>query len=196
MEQGRQFDILLERMPAIAEAVNRFESPEVQQAAFGALIAAAGGSTTPQAVQASGQAEPEDAQPNRKSRARKPKGSSAGKRSKSVSTQIDRNLDLRPADKQSLADFAKEKDVRSNYDKSMVSIYWLRRVAEYEPVGLQQVLTCYRQMQWKVPADLANQLAQLAARKGLLDTSNMEEIALTLLGEQFVELDLPKKPKS
>lgn len=196
MEQGQQFDILLERMPAIAEAVNRFESREVQQAAFGALIAAAGGSTTPQAVQASRQVESEDAKRGRKTSAKKPKGLGGGKKSKGALTQIDKDLDLRPAGKQSFVEFAGEKEPKNNYEKSIVSVYWLARIAEHESVGLKQVLTCYRTIPWKVPADLANQLQSTAATKGWLDTSNMEDIKLTVSGEQYVEIDLATKPKS
>lgn len=198
------FQELLESMPQIAEAVNRFDSPEVQSAAFAALIGAALGDLPPEAQPFTSAADTEGKARSTSTAVSRKSGKSAGrsptkkasKKSKLSAPPIDETVDISPSDTVSLPDFAKEKQPSNMQDQSMVIIYWLKAVAGVSSVGLSQVYTCYKKLGWRAPKNPGNQLQVIAARQHWLDTSSMEDIDLTHSGTQHVEHDLPSQPKS
>jgi len=108
---------------------------------------------------------------------------------------IVKGLDLKPKGKTSFADFVKEKNPSSNQDKCVVSVYYLRHELGNKAINANDVFTCFKAANWRVPADLENTLAVSATRKGWFDTSDRQNIKITIHGENFVEHDLPSKPK-
>lgn len=115
----------------------------------------------------------------------------SGKGSKKRALSIDKDLNLRPDSADSLEAFVDKKRPTSNIVKNVVCVYYLEKHLNMEKVTANQVLTCYKSLSWRVPADIANTLQQ-AGSKGWLDTSDSENILLTTLGENLVEHDLPK----
>lgn len=108
---------------------------------------------------------------------------------------IVKDLNLRPDGKRSLLDFAKDKRPASNLEKCVVAIYYLRHELGREPTDADQVFTCFKYANWRIPANLENTLQYIASQRGWLDTSNMSDIRLTPLGENLVEHDLPRPTK-
>ena len=60
---------------------------------------------------------------------------------------------------------------------------------------MNHVYTCYRDMNWRLPGDMANSLQLTTNRKRYLDTADMNNIGLTSKGINHVEQDLPPKKK-
>lgn len=72
-------------------------------------------------------------------------------------------------------------------------VYYLVEKAEIAPATLDHVYSCYRYVDWPVPADMRNSLQVTASRKGYIDTSNTEDIKIEPKGVNHVERGLPAK---
>ena len=181
-----RFNLLLEALPRIAETVKQL--PEaLQSQAFQALLDEFRNSQPrrQRTKQAKGSKVPtETTQETRKARRKRTRGPTVRK-----------DLDLRPKGKTSLAEFVESKEPKNNDDRNVVSVFYLRRMAGIDMVSIDHVFTCYREMGWREPADLANSLATTASKKGYLDTSTLENIEITPSGRNHVEYDLPRKKK-
>jgi hypothetical protein len=96
-------------------------------------------------------------------------------------------------DKISLKEFYSQKNPRSNYERNAVFCYYLIKIKEVKPIGINHIYTCYKEVKQKV-GDIVVSLSETSG-KGWLDTSNMNDIKLSLRGENLVEYDLPKTKK-
>jgi hypothetical protein len=104
-----------------------------------------------------------------------------------------KDLNLRPKDKQSFKDFVAAKSAATNHERNALSVYWLTRIAGVSGVTIDHVYSCYKEVTWKVPPNLANSLAVTANQKGWLNTEDMQDLRVTVKGENLVEHDLPRK---
>ena len=176
----------MEALPRIAETVKQF--PEaLQPQVFQALLEELRGSQPRQERTKRSKASERPAGPS--------KGARKAKRKRSRGPTVRKDLDLRPKGKTSLRGFAESKKPNNNDDKNVVSVYYLRLIADINTISIDHVFTCYREMGWREPTDLANSLATTASKKGFLDTSKGEDIKLTPTGRNHVEHDLPPKKK-
>lgn len=176
------FDLLMEAMPRIAETIKQF--PEaLQSQAFEALLTEFRGS-----------------QPQRQDTKRRkgsegavesPKATRRPRRKRTRGPTVKKDLDLRPKGKPSLREFAESRKPTNNDDKNVLSVYYLRRIADVNVVSIDHVFTCYKAMGWREPTDLASSLRLTASKKSFLDTSTGDDIKLTSIGRNHVEHDLP-----
>lgn len=190
-------DDLLERMPAIAKAVNAFSSEAVQLAAFQALVGAHGAPNVigPPGGRATDAGAPSTSPPRqpRKKSADSSSPARPAKRKSTASPTLVKDLNLRPVGKVSLRDFVAEKQPTDNMGRTVVAIYYLSHTLNLDEIQADHVFTCYREMGWKLPSgNFRNHLYVTASRKGWIDTSNMDRISLTAGGINHVEHDLPK----
>ena len=184
-------------MPAIANAVNAFTSEGVQQLAFQALIRSFAGDAGESIDESNPQARNQIRRRGPTGeRAEMREGKPASRKRRSSTPTFVRDLDLRPKEKQSFKDFAATKSPESNHERSAVSVYWLTQIADVSGVTIDHVYTCYKEANWKVPPNLANSLAVTANKKGWLNTEDMQNLRVTVPGENLVEHDLPRKGKS
>ena len=118
--------------------------------------------------------------------------SATGKKKGAYRPQVVRNLNLKPKGQASLRDFVKKKQPKDNQERSALFVYYLGKVAGIDAITCDHVYTCYKDISGlRVPADLPAQLCVVASRKGWIDTRDMENIRITVPGENFVEHDLP-----
>lgn len=184
-------DDLLEQMPRIAEAVKAF--PEaVQPQAFEALMAEARGATAGSSRGGGGAARRPRRRNSKPNNTPGSDGERKARRKRTNPSQV-RDLDLTPSGKQSLKAFVAEKEPKTQNDQNAVSVYYLAEVLGVSPVTIDHVFTCYKEMHWREPADLANSLAITAARKRFVDTADMDDIKITPAGRNHVRHDLPAK---
>ncbi|HUA44565.1 MAG TPA: hypothetical protein VMA77_05015 [Solirubrobacteraceae bacterium] len=187
------FDSLLAEMPRIAEAVKAF--PEALQAqAFEALVAEFKGHTLSGRPENTGDQELMRRQP-RAARRKTQREDGNARRRRATSPTAVRDLDLAPNGQTSLRDFVAGKQPKTNHDKNAVSVYYLSEVVGLTDVTVDHVFTCYKDMRWREPGNLANSLALTANRKRFLDTASLDQIKLTPAGRNHVEHDLPPKKK-
>ncbi len=183
------FDALLAEMPRIAEVVKTF--PEaVQPQAFEALMAEARGQRS------LGAGESKTKTPRRtKPRAKKADGDGKTTRRRKRKPSAVRSLDLAPKGKKSFKDFVAEKQPKTNHDKNTASVYYLAEELGMSAVTVEHVFTCYKDMGWREPSDLANSLSLTAYHKRFLDTADMDNITVTAPGRNHVRHDLPPTKK-
>lgn len=187
------FDSLLAEMPRIAEAVKVV--PEALQAqAFDALMAELKGRTAPVKTAETGGRKSTRRRAGR-SRPKAPGEDGKSMRRRATSPSAVRDLDLAPKGEASLKDFVAEKQPKTNHDKNVVSVYYLAEVLRLNGVTVDHVFTCYKDMRWREPGNLANSLALTANRKRFLDTASLDDIKLTPAGRNHVDHDLPPKGK-
>jgi len=201
-----ELDQLLERMPAIAEAVQRFKSDAIQVQVFDALVGAFQSAAhaptsdskktkTPEPP-ADGKGDtggdPASAQGARRTASRKV-GTGTAKSKQSFS--IDKTLDLH-AGSQNFKDFAVAKQPKNVMEKALVAVYWLTRVLDSaDAATLDRVYTCFKHMAWPIPSDLAN-TTQQAGAKGWLDSRKRDDLRVVVGGENHIEHEMPAEAKS
>lgn len=93
----------------------------------------------------------------------------------------------------SLKDFYKDKGPKTFYDKNVVFVYYLKKIAKVEKVTLEHIFTCYVDVGSSKPNAFKQSIADTSSRKGWLDTSSFENIDISIRGENRVEQELPEK---
>jgi hypothetical protein len=200
---GGTLEELLAAIPRIAEAVNSFKSEENQRVALKVLVRAMGlpdarlddtemasepklsvipvsnghGLAGPPPDR---QGMPSDA---RRRRTRKP----AAKKSWSSI----KDINFRPDGKQSLRDYAAEKDPGSLHEKNLMAVYYLDEIMGLPAIEVGHVLAAYEHCAWKSSRDPENSLQQTSSLKKWLDTANMKAIRVTHEGRNTVMYDMP-----
>lgn len=206
------FDRLLDAMPRIAEAVNTFSSEKNQRAALDALVRAIGltdaGAAAPLAspihmpADEMGDDDAADVSADLVTEtspapAATPKsnGTSASKRRRSPARKWEpvRDINFRPADKQSFKDLVAEKLPATIDQKNIIAVWWLEQIAEIKEIGVGHVLAAYKECDWREPSYPDNALQVTASREHWLDTKNMKAILTTPSGRNVVQFDMPLK---
>ncbi|MDH3337686.1 MAG: hypothetical protein OER22_00230 [Gammaproteobacteria bacterium] len=123
----------------------------------------------------------------------KPKGTSKPKKKEALT--LVKDLNLNPKDSLSLAEFVGQKQPSSMKAKIAVCAYYLANHVDAGSVSINHVYTSFKWLKWRLPADLKNMIHQTGSA-GWLDSSDLENLQLTTMGENFVEHDLPKSSKS
>jgi hypothetical protein len=189
-----KFDELLAAMPTVAEAVNKFESAQVQELAFQALIRAleigetAANSTSARVQHVPGsQAKELDNAGNGAPPANRRKR----RRGSVAAVSADRSIDFRPSGKPSLREFVADKRPTSNPQRNVVAVYYLEQVLSLPSVSAGQVLAVYKECGWREPGSILNSLRVTASTKNWLDTSDSAAIRTTPSGRGVVEHDMP-----
>jgi len=121
----------------------------------------------------------------------KSKAKKAKKSAKTVGYEIVKDLTLgADGQKAALKAFFADKRPTTNYERNTVFVYYLSKIKETGPIGINHIYTCYKEVGQRTPS-LSTSLSE-TSQKGWLDTSSMYNIQLTVRGEDFVEHDLPK----
>jgi hypothetical protein len=198
-----RIDDLLQRLPEIAKVVNEFKSESVQLRALDALLGGLDAPADQQAkkgkrhVEATKELRAADETTPRKSAsvgASHTKGSRGNRKEGSVSLVAD--LNLRPKGKTTLRDFYAEKKPTTNEQGFAVMVYYLVNVLGMSGISPNHIYTAFKDLDMRVPNRLRTVLSNSASRHHWIDTSDKENMKLTIHGENFVEHDLPNaKPK-
>ncbi len=105
-----------------------------------------------------------------------------------------RDLDLAGGDRyESLHDFLSRYGPQTNYEFNLLVVYYLQRLAGIAPITAGHVFTCYRHAGRKVPASLNQNLYDTTRRKGWLNTSSLDDVSVTVSGENAVLHDLSRE---
>lgn len=118
-----------------------------------------------------------------------PKGSRGNKKESSVSLVAD--LNLRPKGKKTLREFYADKKPATNEQTFAVMLYYLANVLGMSGITPNHIYTAFKDLDIRVPNRLRTVLSNSASRHHWIDTSDKENMKLTIHGENFVEHDLP-----
>lgn len=120
------------------------------------------------------------------------KSSSKKKSASTQSFSMLTDLNLRPSGQKSLEDFYNSFIIKSNMERNITILYYLKRVLEIENVGVNHIYTCYKKVGSKVP-NIYQGLVDTKNRKGWVDTHNMDDLKVSISGENYIEHEAPKK---
>jgi len=115
--------------------------------------------------------------------------------SKAQPVSLVKDLNLKPKDATSFDTMVAEKAPQSLYERCTLAVYYLKNEISAPAVSASHVYTCFKHMRWKLPTDLGNTLSYTASQHGWLDTSDMQDLKITAIGENLVEHDLPRATK-
>lgn len=99
-------------------------------------------------------------------------------------------------DKQAISDlktFYKEKSPRNGFERNAVYVYFLQVKRGVSHIGVNHIYTCHKLTDVPVPKALKQSLFDTAFKKNTLNTSDIENVTITTLGENLVEHTLPVK---
>ncbi len=192
-------EALVQSLPRIAEVVNLFKSEAVQASAFELLVASLGVAVPamrPDDTNRIRQRSARKSSSTTRSAKRSTDGTTTKKAKRSSGPSPVKDLNLRPSGEISFADFANEKAPRYANEQSLVAAVWLRDHGGISAITVDHIYTAYRAKGWKVPSNLSNHLQSVASKKGWLDTQEMDNIRVTVQGENHVLHDLPPTKSS
>jgi hypothetical protein len=116
---------------------------------------------------------------------------SSSKRAK-TSFSIVKDLDLSDkTNSESLRAFYASKAPTTAMECNAVFVYYLQQIAKVQPITLDRIYSCYKDVSIKYPNALRQSVADTSSRRGWLDTKSFDDIRLATPGENFVEHDLP-----
>ncbi len=123
---------------------------------------------------------------------------SGGGRKKSAvkeTAQIVKDLNLASVDgKPSFRDFFDEKKPETFVEFNAVSVYYLTKTRGLSEITPNHIYTCYKSAERKVPPSLRASLRETSrSRYGYIDASDMNNLKMSIHGENFVEHELPVK---
>ncbi|AKP57680.1 hypothetical protein [Mycobacteroides abscessus] len=188
------------KMTKIAKIVKQFDNTEIQTQVFDTLLARAFGKSdqSPKREPTNEADVTESEEPGsagsatvRKAPAKKAPAKKAG--NKKLTYSATKDINFAPTSKVSWKAFAEQKAPTNLHEKALLAVYYMRETLKRK-VTTGDVIAAFNVMGWRNPANPANNL-QVAAHKGWLDTSDMNDIKTVWHGENLVEHDLPKAAK-
>jgi len=120
----------------------------------------------------------------------KPKSSKKGTSQK---FQILKDLNLRPSDKAHLTDYVKEFEIKSNGDRIIVIVNYLKEVLKVEKVTIDHLYTAFFVLKCKIPTSFYQVVINTQSRSQWLDFEKVDDINLSTQGLNRVRLDINKK---
>jgi hypothetical protein len=107
------------------------------------------------------------------------------------------DLDLREGtDKPSFKTFVTEKQPSSAIQFNTVAVYYLTEILGLDSVSHNHIYTCYSEVKHRIPNVLSQSLRDTTRKQyGYINIAEDGVLSISLRGKNFVEHDLPKKPK-
>ena len=130
-----------------------------------------------------------------KSKAGTKQKASSSKNSSTQKFQVLSDLNLRPSDKTHLTDYIKGYDIKSNGDRIIVIIHYLKEVLKVDKVTIDHIYTAFFVLKCKIPTTFYQVVVNTKSRSKLLEFDNMEDIKLSTQGLNRVRLDIIKASK-
>ncbi len=111
---------------------------------------------------------------------------------KSTSFSLVASLNLNPQAQKSLKSFFSEFITKTFLDKNLLFIYYMERILKITDIGINHVYTCYKNVGEKVPGNLYQSLVDTKNLKGWIESKDINNLKITIAGENHVEHDYPR----
>jgi len=121
---------------------------------------------------------------------KKEKETTKKKTSTSASFEVLKDLSLRPENKQSLKDYMGGYETKSNADKIIVIVNYLKEILKVDKVSINHIYTAFWDMKFKIPTAFYQVVVNTKTRSNLLDYDSIEDINLSVQGHNRVRLDI------
>lgn len=120
---------------------------------------------------------------------------SKSKKKAGESPTLDKDLDLSGKGKnESLKSFYGKYEANSFPDKNLIFIYYLEKILDIKKINQNQVFTCYREVNSKIPIAFRQSLLDTSGpKKGWIEASDNDNLTVTTRGLNYIEHEFPKK---
>jgi len=117
--------------------------------------------------------------------------------SKTKTPALVKDLDLLGKGKaESLKTFVAPYEPKSAREWNLLFVYYLQKILEVPAIGTDHIYTCYKHVTVKPPTNLYQSLLNTAHRNGSINTASVDSITVTIVGENFVEHEMPRKDRT
>jgi hypothetical protein len=101
-------------------------------------------------------------------------------------------LNLNPSNEKSLKEFFAEFLSKTFFEKNLLFIYYIEHILHIGGIGINHVYTCYKSVGEKVPGNLYQSLVDTKNLKGWIESKDINNLKITIAGENYVEHDFKK----
>lgn len=106
------------------------------------------------------------------------------------------DLNLYPTDKENLKDFYGKYLSKTFFENNLLYVFYLEKTLKISEISVDHVYTCYKKTGQKVPGNLYQSLADTRKLKGWIDTKNMNDLKVSIQGENYVDHEMVHKEPS
>jgi hypothetical protein len=147
-----------------------------------------GNSTSKTSTKTGKKVSKESVEPKEKSSKKSPKSNG-----KSSQFSLDKQLNLRPDDKESLRDFSAKYQMDSSAKQIVIVVYYLKEIMKLAKVTSNHIYTGLEELNVRIPKSLNQIIINTKVRDGWLDYTKMDDISLSMQGRNAVKFDLQIK---
>ena len=90
----------------------------------------------------------------------------------------------------------KYEPLKSGMEWNTLFVYYLEKILEIKDIGVDHIYTCYKDINQKSPSSIYQNLIDTARNKATINTSSIDDIKITVQGENFVEHEIPERDNS
>lgn len=101
------------------------------------------------------------------------------------------DLNLKPTDKESLKDFYSKYQAKGTPENILLIVHYLQNIHNSSAIGINQIYTCFLELGLRVP-NLISAVMNTKTRRGWLITSDMNNIKLSIHGDNYLLHDIKK----
>lgn len=114
-----------------------------------------------------------------------------GKSSSLPSYTLVKDLNFYPSGKESLKNFYNQYNVTTSSKVILIIVYYLEKYLQVSNIGINTIYTCYKEIGLPVP-DIHSALGNISRRDQYVDTSDRNNLKITILGENQIEHKMKK----
>ncbi len=102
------------------------------------------------------------------------------------------SLNLVSKAKMPLKEYFSQFETKSNFDNNIVILTYLKNELKEENVSVNHIYTCYKHLNIKIPS-IKQSLFDTKNRKGWIETSNIDDLSITVSGENYIDHEIIRK---
>ncbi|PST83087.1 hypothetical protein C7T94_10755 [Pedobacter yulinensis] len=109
---------------------------------------------------------------------------------KNKGPQMLSSLNLKQPHVETIRSFYERHSASTFFERNLMFVYYLEKILQETPVTLSHIYTCYKSLSLKVPGNIYQSIVDTKKIKGWLEIRSMNDIQLSIHGEQVVEHEL------
>lgn len=119
-------------------------------------------------------------------------GTTKKSKSASQSYTLINSLNLVSKGKISLKDYFNQFVTKNNFEYNIVILTYLKNELKEANVGVNHFYTCYKNLGLKIPS-IKQSLFDTKNRKGWVETASIDDVQITVAGENYMDHEITKK---
>jgi hypothetical protein len=114
------------------------------------------------------------------------KSSSGSNKSEVKSLKRLSDINFSPNEKESLNDFYSKFQLKSDFERILIFVYYLEEVLKITSITPSHIYTCYDNLELRIPENLPQTIRNAKSRKGWIDKSD-SGITMTFKGRNYIK---------